>query len=109
MSQKYQKLVRDNIPEIIRQNGEKPTVRALGVKEFKSEIRKKFVEEVAELVHAEGRQNILEELADIQEVLTTFYEIENISCSEVTKVAKAKRKLRGSFSKRLFLEDVIVY
>lgn len=109
MSQKYQKLVRDNIPEIIRKNGEKPRVRVLGVNEFKREIRKKLIEEVEELVCAEGRKDMLEELADIEEVLTALYEIERISYSEVTKMVKTKRKLRGGFSKKLFLEGVIVY
>jgi len=109
MSQKYQKLVRDNIPESIRQNGEKPVVRVLGVKEFKSEIRKKLVEEVAEFVCAKDRHSILEELADIEEVLIAIYEVERVTSSEVTKTARIKRKVRGNFSKRLFLEDVIVY
>jgi len=109
MSHKYHKLVRDTIPELIRDNGEKPVVRKMSVKEFKNEIRKKLIEEVTELVHATDRQSLLEELADIQEVLIALYEVEHIECSDVTKAARAKRKVRGSFSKRLFLEDVVVY
>ena len=45
---KYRKLVRDRIPEIIKENGGVPQTRILTKKEFKEELLKKLVEEAKE-------------------------------------------------------------
>ncbi len=106
MSDKYQKLVRDNIPDIIRKNGEKPLVRTLGVREFSVELRKKLVEEAEEVVQAKTKKELIEELADLQEVLLSLRDVENITPAEVTACAKRKKKLRGGFAKSIFLLGV---
>lgn len=103
---KYKKLVRDNIPDIIRSNGEKPIVRKLAKAEYKKELRKKIGEEVRELQKAKSKSDLIEELADIQEVLLALYDAEGIECSDVSTAGRKKRKKRGGFKKRLFLEGV---
>ncbi len=106
MSDKYQKLVRDNIPEIIRKNGEKPLVRTLSVREFSIELRKKLVEEAQEAIGAKTKDALIEELADIQEVFLSLCDVEKITPAEVTACAKRKKKLRGGFAKSIFLLGV---
>ena len=49
---KYNKLERDNIPEIIKKNGEKPIVRILSSLEYWYELIKKDREELIELTEA---------------------------------------------------------
>ena len=44
----FNKLVRDKIPEIIRENGETPKVRILDDVEYERELNKKLQEEVNE-------------------------------------------------------------
>jgi len=57
MRQEHNKLVRDLIPEIIKQNGEKATVHILDDKKFKKELLKKLVEESKEVLQAEMNQD----------------------------------------------------
>ena len=47
---KYNKLIRDKIPEIIKNTGWTPKVRVLNKKEYLKEIKKKLAEEVKELI-----------------------------------------------------------
>jgi len=103
---KYRKLVRDRIPEIIKENGGVPQTRILTKKEFKEELLKKLVEEAKEASESYGKEALISELADIQEVLLSVYETYGIDCSDVTKTARKKRKERGAFNKMVYLEGV---
>lgn len=104
--QKYHKLVRDNIPDIIRSNGERPIIRKLSVAEYKKELLKKLQEEAKEVLEAKEKQERVKELSDVQEVLTAIYKAFDIACGDVTKMARQRRKERGGFSKRIFLKGV---
>ena len=50
MEKIYNKLVRDKIPEIIENDGEKPIVRVLNDNEYKKELEKKLKEEYEEFL-----------------------------------------------------------
>lgn len=65
MSQYYNKLVRDRIPEIIEQSGKKAVTRIAGDGEYRQYLREKLQEEVGEFME-NGNP---EELADILEVV----------------------------------------
>lgn len=104
--QKYNKLVRDNIPDIIRANGEVPITRHLRTSEYKKELLKKLVEEAQEVASAKGKESLVKELADVQEVLTSLYAVFGIARSDVTSIAKKRRKERGRFAKKIFLKEV---
>jgi predicted house-cleaning noncanonical NTP pyrophosphatase (MazG superfamily) len=49
---KYNKLVKDKIPDIITRRGDKPVTRALGAAAYRRELRKKLQEEVAEFAES---------------------------------------------------------
>ncbi len=102
--QKYHKLVRDNIPDIIRSNGERPVTRKLSAIEYKKELLKKLQEEAKEVFEAKGKQEMVKELSDVQEVLTAIYKAFDIARGDVTKMARKRRKERGAFTKKIFLE-----
>ena len=106
MKRVYDKLVRDKIPEIIKENGEKPVTRILDKNEYKKELEKKLKEECTEVLEAEGKDR-LEELADVYEILNALAMLENSSIKEVEQIAKKKSDKRGAFDKRIFLEEVI--
>ena len=55
------KLVRDKIPEIIKNNNETPITRILSDEEYKIELEKKLYEEYQEVLESSG-ENRLEEL-----------------------------------------------
>lgn len=106
MERIYNKLVRDNIPEIIKSKGETPVTKILTKKEYKIELEKKLYEEYKEVIEASGKDR-LEELADMIEVILNLAGLEKASLSDVIKIAEEKSKKRGSFEKRIFLEKVI--
>ena len=62
------KLVRDNIPDIIRADGKTPVTRILNQEEYLNELDRKLQEEVAEY----QADKSMEELADILEVLSAI-------------------------------------
>ena len=105
MEKIYNKLVRDNIPEIIKNNGETPITRILNDDDYKKELEIKLNEEYQEVLEARGKDRI-EELADMLEIIKSLAELENSSIDEVIKVSKNKVLKRGGFSKRVFLEKV---
>jgi predicted house-cleaning noncanonical NTP pyrophosphatase (MazG superfamily) len=106
MKKVYNKLVRDNIPEIIKADGHKFKTRKLKITEYKKTLLEKLLEESKEVVESQNRDELIKELADVQEVLSSIYEANKIHCSEVTKVARKRREKRGGFKKKIFLEYV---
>lgn len=90
----YQKLVRDNIPAIIEKNGETCVTRKLTDKEYEDALANKLQEEVAEL---------LEEMADVMEVLYAMGKTRAVSKREVEQVRSQKAAEKGTFSKKIFL------
>ncbi len=66
---KYNKLVRDRIPEIIRLRGGRPVCRKADDKEYWAKLKEKLHEEVEEFVKADTEAEVKEELADVLEVI----------------------------------------
>ena len=106
MEKIYNKLVRDNIPDIIESKGETPITRILNDDEFKIELEKKLNEEYQEVLNATGKDRI-EELADMIEVIKYLAKIENATLDEIIAIANEKSSKRGAFDKKIFLEKVI--
>lgn len=102
----YNKLVRDNIPDIIKSNGEKPNIRILNEEDYKCELEKKLYEEYLEVCNAKTACEKIEELADMLEIIISIANVEGKSLDDVVSVAKTKRLKRGGFEKRIFLESV---
>ncbi len=92
------KLVRDRIPEIIRNDGKKPIIEILSQEDYLVELDKKLNEEVAEY----QADKSLGEMADILEVLFAICEARGYSVDELTQVRETKREKRGGFADRIF-------
>lgn len=95
----YNKLVRDKIPAMIEDQGERPNVRILEEDEYLRLLHAKLDEEVEEF----HRDRNAEELADILEVV--FALAESIGCTqeELQKVYSQKHAQRGGFRDRIYL------
>lgn len=98
----YNKLVRDNIPNICRQNNQTPKYNVLGDNEYKTELKKKLREETKEYLFS----GELEELADILEVVEALANSQGSNMDEVLKIKEEKAKKNGKFEKKYFLESV---
>lgn len=107
MEQIYNKLVRDNIPDIILSNGETPVTRILSSVEYKQELEKKLYEEYQEVLNTTTSNDRIEELADMLEIIISLAKLEERSLDDVIEVAKTKREKRGGFEERIYLEKVI--
>lgn len=99
----YNKLVRDNIPEIIEADGKKCEVEILPDDGYLKALDAKLNEELAEY-HKD--QNI-EELADLLEVIYACAEARGASKEELERVRAEKAKKRGGFAKKIFLKKVV--
>ncbi len=104
MRKKYfhQKLIRDRIPEVIKASGDTGKTKILSGKQFEIELKKKLVEEAKELEKA-PKEELLNELADVLELVKSIGSHYKIQFHKIEEYQKEKRKKRGGFSKKLFL------
>ena len=98
----YNKLVRDKIPEIVKSNGETAKTRILSDNEYLDELNKKIQEELVEYLES----GEIEELADIEEVLSAILDAKNVTHEEFEKIRINKSQKRGAFKEKIFLESV---
>ena len=101
----FKKLVRDKIVENIIANGNTPKWKVLASDEYLSELKKKVGEEAEEIAKAEG-EDIVKELADVQELIDTILEELNISKEEFAKIKEKKNEKAGAFKKKHYIEYV---
>lgn len=103
MKKIYNKLIRDKILEIIEGAGEKPYWRVLDKKEYRKELKKKVLEEAREVVSAESKKDLINELTDVQELIDALLIEYGITKTEFKNNQRLKNKKRGAFKKKLFL------
>lgn len=94
----YDKLVRDNIPEILDAKGVAYEQRFASPEEYKIELMKKLGEECAEFSAAGDP----EELADVVEVIDALRRLPEYA--EVEAIRQKKREERGGFDKGIILK-----
>jgi len=95
------KLVRDKIPEIIRASGRTPVVRRLDDQSYLGALHDKLLEEAAELRDAARANQLIEEAADVLEVLIGMATLHGHTLDDIVCVAAEKRTERGGFEDRL--------
>lgn len=96
------KLVRDKIPEIIKNSNNVPKTHVANNEEYWKELKAKLLEEVNEFLE----DNNFEELADIQEVLYAIYDFKGLSRNDVELIRSKKESERGGFKDKIILESI---
>ena len=97
----YHKLVRDKIPDRIRNKGEEARIHIADEKEYWQKLKEKLVEEVAEFCEAESA----EEMADVCEVIDAIFATKRIQKNEVDAARCAKASSHGIFAEKIILEE----
>ena len=87
MYEKMNKLVRDNIPNIIEQKGDKPDFVILDSYDYYNELKKKLSEELTEFNESD---DILE-LCDLVEVISAILDYRNINGKEFEEMRSKKK------------------
>ncbi len=98
----YNKLVRDKIPEIIKQDNKTPMIHIAENSEYWEKLKQKLLEEVNEFIVEPTN----EELADILEVVDAICDFKHFNKQELIHLKQQKVNKRGGFKKRIILEKV---
>ena len=102
------KLIRDNVPQFIRDDGLTPIIRVAAPGEMRDLLLAKLREETSEVDQAltapheqSGTAAVVEELADVMEVLYSIAATLGVDPDQVDQARIAKLNNNGGFSRRI--------
>lgn len=98
----YNKLVRDKIPEIIKQKGEIPFTHISNDEEYEKKLKEKLKEEVDEFI----KDSSEEEMSDILEVIDAINELKGWDMKNIVDIKNKKRDNRGGFKSKIILDKI---
>ena len=99
---RVEKLIRDKLVDIMRASGLTVFPRTLEPEEFVSCLKAKLIEEAEEVSASTGRDDLVDELADVLEVLSALAAAHDIPQAELEARRAAKRAERGGFDARIY-------
>lgn len=102
MAREYDKLVRDRVPAVIRDDGERPVTHVAGDEEYERRLAEKLVEEAREYRESQDTG----ELADVLAVVEALCEYRGIDADRLDALRLEKAEERGRFEQRIVLERV---
>ena len=102
------KLIRDKIPDLISQNKKKYQVKKLSDIEYKQALKYKLIEEAQEVFDAEEK-DLIEEIADVYEVLEALTKAYNLETKQIKKNQQEKAAQKGKFEQKLKLISISNY
>jgi superfamily II DNA or RNA helicase/HKD family nuclease/predicted house-cleaning noncanonical NTP pyrophosphatase (MazG superfamily) len=108
----HEKLIRDRIPELARADGRTLIMRTADDHEIDRLLGLKLVEELHEVLDAlvaGGRDDLLEEIADLQTVIETVAARRGMSRADIDAAVRAKRSARGGFDAGLVMQDAAIH
>jgi predicted house-cleaning noncanonical NTP pyrophosphatase (MazG superfamily) len=98
---KYNKLVRDKIPDYIRKKGDTPITHIANEAEYWQKLKEKLTEEIEEF----NKDENAEEYADILEVIEAIADYKKFNKEEVQRIKLKKVEERGGFKDKIILDE----
>ncbi|MDB5177859.1 MAG: hypothetical protein JWO61_242 [Candidatus Saccharibacteria bacterium] len=103
----FNKLVRDKLPDMYEELGQRTVLQRLIGRELLQRLRQKLVEESSEIPFEDGtREEIIDELSDIEQVMDDIKAHLNISDEEIKAAKQKKLTKKGGFSDGIFVETI---
>lgn len=99
---KIDQIIRDKLPEIMRRQGITVFERPLEGKELDQRLREKLLLEAHEVEHAKTPEELMEELADVIEVVHALAKAAGVDMERVEEQRAKKSQLKGGFDGRLY-------
>ena len=99
----YNKLVWDNVPDLIREKGKECEVRTLDNDEFEIELLKKVEEEASALPETTSRQELIDELTDVVTCIEYIKHIKGITELELADALERHARRKGRFENKTYL------
>lgn len=104
---KFDKLVRDKAPDIMRGWGVIVHDRIMGKEEKITRLKEKLIEEANEVVsEANTVEEFCEEFADVLEVISTLAAMLGITPEQIEKVRREKCALKGGFNRGIYCSEI---
>lgn len=100
----FNKLVRDKIPEIIKEKGGDPEFEILDDVSYLKLLNNKLIEECNEVITAETKDDKTEELADLLEVIMAISKFMDVDFDTIDRVRQEKKAKRGGFDSKILLK-----
>ena len=103
----FNKLIRDKILQLHIDVGHTMTYHNLKGEALKEKLRDKLHEEADEIpIRSRADDEVIEEIADVQQILDDLKREYSITSEQVSKVQKAKFDKKGGFADGIFIETV---
>jgi predicted house-cleaning noncanonical NTP pyrophosphatase (MazG superfamily) len=100
---KQHKLWRDKAVDNLESLGSKVHWTTLNNQDFADQLKLKFMEEAQEVYSAQTREALMEELADILEVISSLSDVHQFTLEDIIALQHKKHQERGGFRGRKFV------
>lgn len=99
---KVDKLIRDKMPNILRDMGVSVSMHVMEHGEYIQALKKKLLEEANEVLESKTENELREELADIIEVVLTLIQASGFEYQQIDQCRLQKREAKGGFEQRIY-------
>lgn len=103
---KINKLIRDKLPEIISINSAKIFTKVMKKDECITRLNDKLIEEASEVINSQTKEELIEELADLFEVMFSIAKIHGIDFEQIQEIQKQKKLEFGGFDGMIYADFV---
>ncbi|MGB3023330.1 MAG: nucleoside triphosphate pyrophosphohydrolase [Candidatus Saccharimonadales bacterium] len=103
---RFDKLVRDKIAKWHIESGHTPVTRQLVGADLIAALCKKLHEEADEVNGALDKDELTEEMADVQQILHDLCAVAGVDMADLEKVRVAKAERKGGFQEGVYIDTV---
>lgn len=99
---KCKKLIRDNMPKILEVKDVSVVWHHMNNNEYLAALKEKLFEEAHEVATATTREELLEELSDVAEVIYALAQVNNFTASDIENARQKKYASKGGFEQKVY-------